>query len=94
MYIDFKVTAWERMEIPDDLEEEVMKAITEGKITQANDLWAVVKDFDGDCNIIDETIEQMDILKNDYQSTIEVYTLSPREREAECIWENAPEIVE
>jgi len=72
MQIDFKITTWERISVPQELQEAVTKAIASEEITCADDLFEM---FGDDCfneGIIDDTSEQMTIEENDDNPTIEV----------------------
>jgi len=84
MDFDFKVTAWERITINSDDEEKVLKLIEEGKITCSNDIFNM--DVDADCHIQMETQEQMSVVENDNQSTIEVI------KDTETIFDNTPKV--
>ena len=74
MQVDFKVTTWERINVPSEHEEKVIEKLQNGEIQNANDLseylesldcWGV---YDG---ILEETSEQMSVEENDGCSTIE-----------------------
>jgi hypothetical protein len=72
MQIDFKITAWERITIPQELEKEVIKAIQNEEITNADDL---IEMFGDDCfheGILTDVNQQMSIEENDHNATIEV----------------------
>ena len=72
MQIDFKITTWERITIPQELEQEVIKAINNEEITCADDL---IEMFGDDCfneGILSDVSQQMTIEENDYNATIEV----------------------
>ncbi len=72
MQIDFKITTWERITVPKELEQEVIKAIASEEITCADDL---IEMFGDDCfneGILSDTSESMDIGQNDGNATIEV----------------------
>jgi hypothetical protein len=72
MQIDFKITTWERITIPQELEQEVLKAIQNEEISSADDL---IEMFGDECfneGILSDVNQQMSIEENDYNATIEV----------------------
>ena len=72
MQIDFKITTWERITVPKELEQEVIKAIASEEITCADDL---IEMFGDDCfneGILSDVSQQMSIEENDHNATIEV----------------------
>jgi hypothetical protein len=71
-YIDFKITTWERVSVPDDQLDEIIEQIKNGEINSSSDLCDECEDasFEG---TIDETAEQMSPSENDGQSTIEAF---------------------
>ena len=72
--VDFKVTVWERVNIPDDKLNDVIERIRSGEISSSSDLFYVLDD---DCTyegIIDDTMEPLTPEENDNQSTIEAMT--------------------
>ncbi len=81
MQVDFKITTWERVDVPEEHKEAIVKALESGEITTANDLIEFIESatYEG---IIDEVSEQMNITENDGQSTIEAII------EGKTIWEN------
>ena len=74
MYIDFKITTWERIYIKDEsLKDKIVAALKSGEITSANDAFV---DFnkDADREIFHEyDSQQMSIYDNDGFSTIIAY---------------------
>jgi len=70
MKFDFKITSWERITVDSDKEEEVLKGIKEGKITDSNDIFNM--DLNAETETILEVQEQMSVSENGGQSTIEV----------------------
>jgi hypothetical protein len=81
MDFDFKVTTWERIRVPKEKEQEVLKAIEDGKVTCANDIYGICDD--AELHEIDGLAsEQMSIEENDGQSTIEV------EEDGETLYQN------
>lgn len=71
MYVDFKITTWERIIIPSEAENEVQKLIKTGMITTGSDL----ADYLNGCDtiILTESEEYMTPVDNDNCSTIELY---------------------
>ena len=66
--VDFKITNWERIEIPEDKIQEVIERIKNGTCTQASDLMDIGS-YEG---VLEDTGEQMSITENDGQCTIDV----------------------
>lgn len=88
MYIDFKITNWERINIPKGYESKVKELIEKGYITCGDDLYEWFSDNDEkaylnlfcqdlDCNT------QMTLEENGGESTIEAY------ENGELFYENA-----
>ena len=75
MHVDFKITTWERHELPDDLTPkeiaELERKITEGIITCHSDLEEEVGDVNWE--ILAEAEEYMTPDENDGQATIEFH---------------------
>ena len=72
MQIDFKITTWERITVPQELQEAVTKAIANEEITCSDDL---IEMFGDDCfneGILSDVSQQMTIEENDHNATIEV----------------------
>jgi hypothetical protein len=72
MQVDFKITTWERISIPQELEEQVIKGILNEEITCSDDLYEM---FGDDCfneGILSDVSQQMTIEDNDHNATIEV----------------------
>ena len=72
MQIDFKITTWERITVPQELQEAVTKAISSEEITCADDL---IEMFGDECfneGILSDVSQQMTIEENDGNATIEV----------------------
>ena len=84
---DFKITAWERVTIDEQYEEELLEAIKKGEVQTSNDVyyWAESKGgIDIDCEVLDETVESMSLADNGNQATIDVM------EEGESVWDNEP----
>ena len=72
MYIDFKITTWERIHIEDEsLKDKIVTALKSGEITSADDVY----EFDKDANRepLYGVEEQMTVEENGGFSTIEAY---------------------
>ncbi len=72
MQIDFKITTWERITISKELEQEVIKAIQNGEITDADDLFELFGDECFNEGILSDVSQQMTIEENDNNATIEI----------------------
>lgn len=76
MDFDFKITTWERVNVPKEQEGIVLEAIKSGRITSSNDLHDFLAEegyeIDTECSVIAEVEEQMTIEENGGSSTIEV----------------------
>lgn len=89
MHIDFKVTCWERVEIPKEHEEKVKQALKEGKINSANDVFNLDYDMSLDCDMLLDTSEQLSIEENGGYSTVEVWEQVKAPTEPmEITWKN------
>ena len=73
MYIDFKITTWERVKIPSEKEKEVIERIKSKEFESSCDLFDFIKDFDGEYEILDDTSVQMTLKQNSSEPTIEVF---------------------
>lgn len=72
MYIDFKITTWERVHIEDEfLKDRIVAALKGGEITSANDVFAL--DENAGHEVLDEAESQMTVEENGGYSTIEAY---------------------
>ena len=76
MKFDFKITTWERVEVPTHLEDLVCDAIKKGVVDSSNSLHDFLSenghDVDTEYSIIQEVEEQMSVEENGGSSTIEV----------------------
>jgi len=85
MDFDFKITAWERVNVNEEDEGKVLQAIKDGIIKSSNDLY----DFLGyqtkgiHCHKIDDTEEPMTLESNNGYTTIDVI-----DDEGDSIWQN------
>lgn len=72
MQVYFKVTGWELVTIPEEIEREVIQKIKNGEITSANELFSKMENDDLMCDFVADTSEQMPLADNDGYSTIEI----------------------
>jgi|19_taG_2_1085344.scaffolds.fasta_scaffold00052_49 hypothetical protein len=84
MYIDFKITTWERVEIPPEREKEVLTKLKSGEIECSNDLWSMDMNMDLTYETLDDTSVQMTPKENLSSPTIEVF----KERGSDPLWDN------
>jgi hypothetical protein len=86
MNIDFKVTDWERIEIPEKLEKQVMTEIKNNKINNSDDLQMFFDkhDFVLSIDSINSPTESMTPEENGGCSTVEVFN----ESDGNIIWQN------
>lgn len=70
MYLDFKITAWERVYIPEEIQEEVIQKLKSGEIRTKVD---ALNHFKKEGAVFDDTIgiETMCLEENRGHSTIE-----------------------
>lgn len=79
MYIDFKVTMWERIYVPKDQEQKVKELVKKGHITNGDDVyqWFADNDEEQVQNLVNETLydtsEQMTPEENGGSSTLEAF---------------------
>jgi hypothetical protein len=85
--INFKVTSWEGVNIPDEHLDEVLTALENGYILTSNDLVEFVDNLDGhsEYEMIPESETQLTVEENGGDATIEVIGESFR-----LIWTNKP----
>jgi len=76
MYADFKCTMWERVLIPDDLEEEFLQKIKDGNIETAEDCFTNLSSDDLQCDPLSNTSCPMTVEDNEGNCVIEIYTNS------------------
>ena len=71
MYVDFKITTWERIEVPTEHEEKVKELVKSGAIDKSTDML----DFFNDLEVrkIDDVDEYMTIGENGGCATLEVF---------------------
>lgn len=77
MYIDFKITQWERVRIPDEIGADIPLKVRKGEITCAGDIFKQYNDGDFFFEPISDTDEQMEVSENGGSPTIEVYGEDP-----------------
>ena len=73
MYVDFKTTVWERIKIPEELQDLVVDKIKSGEIISANEMFGISEKFDEHFETLLDTSEQMYPSENDDFATIELY---------------------
>ena len=87
MHVDFKITTWERVFIPESDKERVLELLKSKTVESAEDLF---NELDAD-DLIREELEdvsiQMTVEENDGNSTIEMY----EETGTPIIWQNGIE---
>jgi len=72
MYIDFKITTWERIRIEDEsLKDKIVAALKSGEITSADDVFEL--DEDASRETLYDVESQMTVEENGGFSTIEAY---------------------
>jgi len=81
-FIDFKITAWERMNVNDDDYKIIKEKFESGEFTTMSDVYRMIDDFD--IERIDDTEEILTPLNNSGCSTIELFANKCEESE----WEN------
>ena len=96
MHIDFKVTTWERAQVPEEVEKQVLRACKEGKITTVNELndfivctlpSAILDDFVEWENLLDCT-RYVSLEDNNHDATIEIFSTDGDKAVDDPIWTN------
>lgn len=74
--INFKVTTWEVVQIPDELVDIVKQGIEDGTITSSGDLYDMpeLEDVDLDLEFTDDGPDQLSVEENNGEFTIELRT--------------------
>lgn len=72
MHADFKVTCWERVTIPPELEEEFLQKVKDGIIETAEDCFRQLSSNDLECTQLIETSECMTSEFNDGNPVMEI----------------------
>ena len=72
MHVDFKITTWERVSVPEEREEEVKQKIESGEISSASELCDFLEG-DAYSEKLFDVDEQMTPEENGGSSTIELY---------------------
>lgn len=89
MHVDFKITTWERVEVPAEHEEEIKALIEDGTITSASDMF---DHLDGiECEKLTYVDEQMTPEENGGCSTVEVWEQTTAGQPMERTWCNGDE---
>lgn len=84
MHIDFKLSVWERAEIPEGKEEIARKLIESGEVTTANQLFEKIEGCN--CEYDTETEQYLSPSENENESTIELFE---EDGQIEPTWKNA-----
>ena len=72
MYAEFKITNWERVRVPSEIEDEVMEKIKSGEIESSNELLEEYPECTFEGEMEDCVADQMSLEANGGFSTIEV----------------------
>jgi hypothetical protein len=75
MKIDIKITAWERVQVPEDLEEEVLAAIKSGQLNTTEEILSFCENSGlglAEWEVLPESEEYMSLEDNNGEATIEV----------------------
>lgn len=74
MKFDFKITAWERVEVPEELEAAVLEKVKSGDLRTTNEIISFVEDRGGSVSweVIPECEEYLTPQDNGGEATIEV----------------------
>lgn len=86
-YIDFKITKWERIDVDDEIKDEVLEKVKSGEITDANDMWNFFDDDSFTYEELDDTSEPMSVADNGGFPTIEIHS-DYNTLNDEIIWDN------
>ena len=94
MHIDFKISTWERAQVPEGMEDKVLQACKEGKINTVNELNDFVKELDNtdefiDWETLEDVVEYLTLEDNGYDATIEVFDENVNRTSSGPIWTNA-----
>lgn len=92
MTVDFKISIWERVKIPEGMEIEVLEKIKNGDIRTANDIFTLSSEYEDvegrlDYNQLLDTEQTLSVSENDGYATLEV-----RDDEGEIIYKNGKTI--
>jgi hypothetical protein len=82
-YLDFKVTNWKRIYVPDELVEEVQNRLINGDVDTPYDLLGEEGHYTLDMGDDELCEEPMSIEENDFCSTQEIFS-----DDGESIWSN------
>ena len=85
-HIDFKVTSWERIRIPEDKVADAIEKIKDGTISNAGEAM-VGLGIDTGPEPVDDTCEQMSLSENEGNATIEVY----EGNRVDAVYDNTPD---
>ena len=88
MYVDFKVTMWERIYVDDKIKNKAIKKIKKGEIEDANDFWNYFREpEDFTYELLIDTSESMSPVDNEGWPTIEIHK-NDNTLKDEIIWDN------
>lgn len=73
MYIDFKITTWERVYVPDEQKDNVLELLKNKTIESSNDMYNELDAEQLSLEKLDEVEEQMTVEENGGMSTIEAF---------------------
>ena len=82
-YLDFKVTSWKRIHVPDELIEEVKIKLSNGDVDTPYDLLEEKGYYSLDMGVDEQCEEPMTVEENDGACTQEIFT-----DDGERIWSN------
>ena len=84
MHIAFKISCWEQLRVPEEIEKEVEEKVRAKLIESINDVYNEFPEYgDFNWNKIDDTDESMMPIENDGQATVELY-----DDNGKTIWDN------
>ena len=83
MFIDFKITTWERVHVSDDMKDNVLELLKNKTIESSNDMYNELDAEQLSLEKLDEVEEEMTVEENGGCSTVEAFT-----DEGETIYQN------
>lgn len=86
MHFEFKISVWERVEVAEKYEQEIIGKFRDGLITTSNDIFDI--DKDAKCEIIEGTEERM-FPYDDHGGNPTIEILDDDEK---ILWQNYPKI--
>lgn len=73
MHVDFKITVWERVDVPEQFKELVTEKLQDGTIQNANDLIELMSGDSCSSEQLVDTCEQLTPSENTHNATIELW---------------------